>query len=134
MLAIFYSKLTINACNLLCQGPNMLAIIEILFSQDSSSSHRLWDDFRHCKHIYSLLIDIASIFSPFCDQDCKHIWFLSFLSLQTYLVTFIKNIATICGTSHTWSIPHFYLLVRVQLIFPFGFGFPFFRCKIVQLN
>ena len=39
---------------------------------------------------------IASIFSPFDDQDYKFIWFQSFLSLQAYLAPVIIIIATIC--------------------------------------
>ena len=43
----------------------------------------------------SIVIIIASIFSPFFGQDCKHIGSQSLLTLHAYLVPIIKIIAII---------------------------------------
>ena len=78
-IAISVSNRTIYDCNLVQKRPYMIAMIEILFSRDSSS------DSRQCNHIWSLLkqisilygqlwIPLAIIFSRFFDQDCNHIW------------------------------------------------------------
>ena len=50
-------------------------------------------------HPYYLLlvIDIASIFGPFFDQDCEYIRSPLLSWLQAYLVPVMKIIATICG-------------------------------------
>ena len=77
----------------------MIAIIEILFSPDSSRNHShvtrgqistlqsyLVLFVRDCNHIWSdselrlqsylvpIMISIAVLFGPFFDQDCNHIW------------------------------------------------------------
>ena len=90
------------------------------FSSDSSKnhSHVTLGLFRNCTHIWSLLNEvatcinckiliafmIASLLSPFCDQDCDHIWYLPLLWLQVYLVRFIKIIAIISGPALYCSV------------------------------
>ena len=108
MHAIMITKETKYACNRksktdhlwlqsLPKGPNMLAIIENLFSRDSCRHHyhvtlgplstlqaylvpleeiaaihgpfRIWD----CKHLVPFKTEIASILGPLRYQHCKHI-------------------------------------------------------------
>ena len=125
MFAISVLKRTIYDCNAFQKGPNMIAIIEILFSRDSSRNHShvirgristlqsylvLFE--KDCNHIWSVselrlqtylvafIIIIAIIFGPLCNEDCNHIQSLLLLSLQSYLVPITKIIAIICAPAH----------------------------------
>ena len=52
----------------------------------------LYDDFRHCNHIWSLLKEIAIINGPIRKTDCNHIRFRLSSSLQSYWVLFVTII------------------------------------------
>ena len=71
----------------------MLAIIENLFSRDSSRNHshltlgrfstlqaylvtKFWSpsELRLQAYLVTFVIKIASIFGPLCNEDCNHIW------------------------------------------------------------
>ena len=81
MLAISKPKRTIYACNLFQKGPNMVEIIENLFTRDSSRKH------RDCKYKQSVLAMrlqaylvqinniIASIFGPYHKNHNNHMQF-----------------------------------------------------------
>ena len=53
--------------------------------------------FNVCKHIWYLLKEIASIYSPLWNWDCIHIRSPLLSWLQAYLVPFVIKIATIFG-------------------------------------
>ena len=65
MLAISNPKRTIYACNLFQLGPHMLAIIENLFSRDSSRNH---------SHVILERFSTLQAYVVPNKQDCKHIW------------------------------------------------------------
>ena len=63
MLAISNLKRTIYACNLFEKGPNMLAIIENLFSRDSSRNHG---------HVTLGRFSALQAYLVPIERDCKH--------------------------------------------------------------
>ena len=70
----------------------MLAIIEILFPEDSSKNQR---------HVTSGRFSTLQAYLVTTEKDCKHTWSVSDLRLQAYSVPFEIMIASILG-------PHFY--------------------------
>ena len=104
-----------NNQDLIClqsQIRNGLYILAISFNRDQICLRWNWDCIRfrrfiasifgpHWKRLRAYIVrfgfEIANIFTPFYGQDCKHIWSRSLLSLQAYLVSVIKIIATISG-------------------------------------
>ena len=88
MLAISNPKRTVYACNLFQKGSNMRAIIKILFSRDS---------FRNHSHVNLGRFPTLQTYLVTIERDCKHIWSVSNLILQAYLVLFFIKIATILG-------------------------------------
>ena len=110
------------------KGLNMLAIIEILFSRDSSRKHSHRDSGTifdiasifepYWKILQEFGFEVASTLSPFGDQGSMHIWSKLILSLQAYLVYVIKIIANIRGLSlyHTGKFPKD---IELCLIWPY---------------
>ena len=66
----------------------MIAIIENLFSRDSSRNH------SHV--ILGRFSRLQAYMIPY-ERDCKHKWSVSNLRLQAYLVPFETDIASILG-------------------------------------
>ena len=100
MVAISNPKLTIYGCNLVHLRPDMLAMTRIVLKScnyDFAVTGRILRKqiFDGCKHIWSLLREIASINGPF--------WFLR---LQPYLVPFLIEIASIFGPYHNIYCNH----------------------------
>ena len=73
MIAMSTPKRTIYECNLFQKGPNMIAIIETLFSRHLSRNH---SDVTQGK--FSTLQSYLVLF----ERDCNHIWSDSDLRLQ----------------------------------------------------
>ena len=102
MIAIFILKRTIYDCNPFQKGPNMTAIIEILFSRDSS---------RNYSHVIQGRISTLQSILVLFQKDCNFIQSESAFRLQSYLVPFLIKIAIIFGPhhenycNHKWSTP-----------------------------
>ena len=65
-------------------------------------------DLRLQAYYIPILIMIASLFCPLCDEDYKHIWSLSWKLLQPYVVRSYKVISTVLI-----SLWHFSLLFHI---------------------
>ena len=107
MLTISIPNRTIYDCNPFQKEPNMIAIIEILFSRDWSRNH---------SHVTRGRIPILQSYLVFFEKDCNHVWSDSELRLQLYLVRYFIKITLILRTrfdhhcNHIWSS----LLNRLQ--------------------
>ena len=77
--------------NFFQQGQNMLAIIKVLFSRDAS---------RNQSHVTLGRFPTLQAYLVPIERDCKHIWSVSDLRLQAYLVPFVTKIASIFGPCH----------------------------------
>ena len=102
MLAISNLNRTIYPCNSFQRGPNMLAIIDFLFSRDSNRNH---------SHVLLGRFSTLQAYLVPIGQDCNHIWHDSKLRLQSDLVPSVAKIANIFGPCHynycnyVWSTP-----------------------------
>ena len=78
MLAILNRNRTVYACNLVRLGPNMLAIIAILFSRKFIVTSR-----NHSHLTLGRFLTLQAYLAPF-ERDCKHKWSVLDLRLQAY--------------------------------------------------
>ena len=85
MPAIFNPKRTIYACNLFQLGPNMPAMSKLVMEPRDYD----WTNFAETN--FRLL---QTYLVPF-EKDCKHMWSISILRLQAYLVSFKTEIASV---------------------------------------
>ena len=88
MNAISIPNRTIYDCNLFQNGPNMIAMIEILFFSDSSRNHS-HVTLGQFSTLQSYLVPIG--------KDCNHMWSDPEVTLQSYLFPFVTQIAIIFG-------------------------------------
>ena len=119
MIAISIPKRTIYDCDPFQKGANMIAIIEILFSRDSSGNHNhvtrgristlqsylvLFE--KDCNHIWSVLELRLQSYLLLFEKDCNHIWSVLELRLQSYQVPFVTNIAIMFGPHSNFVCNH----------------------------
>ena len=58
------------------------------------------ENFDDCKHIWSVLKEIASIYSPFYNHDCKHNESPWLSWLEAYVIPYVAQISGISGPHH----------------------------------
>ena len=57
-------------------------------------------------YMVPIVTEIAGIFGPLLNQDCMHIWSLSWSRLQAYMVPILTEIAGIFGPFHNQNCMH----------------------------
>ena len=88
MIAIPNPNRTIYDCNFFQKGPNMIAMIENLFSRNSCRNH---------SHVTLGRISTLQSYLDLIETDCNHIWSALDLSLRSYSVPFLSKLAIIFG-------------------------------------
>ena len=88
MLEISNPKWSIYGCNRFQNGPNILAMSKMVHSHETIIFERISREqiFDDCKHVWSLLNEIASKLGSHFYFNCKHILSLFEPWLQAYVV------------------------------------------------